>query len=95
LAKRHAEAVAVLQKHAANRPNDEQLWYDLAELAGLAGNITLVHEARAEYFICVGEFARAKDHLNFALQQEADRLTVARLRSRLEYIRDIENTFYR
>ena len=95
LAKRHAEAVGVLQKHAANRPNDEQVWYDLAELAGLAGNITLVHEARAEYFICVGEFARAKDHLNFALQQEADRLTAARLRSRLEYIRDIENTFYR
>lgn len=94
-ARRYADAAEVLQKHSVNYPDDMQLWYDLAEVAGLAGNINLVHAARAEYYITVGDFARAKDHLNFAIQQEKDRLTLARLRQRLDYIRDIENRFYR
>jgi predicted Zn-dependent protease len=93
--KRYKEAAEVLTKHAISHPNDMQLWYDLAEVQGLAGNINLVHQARAEYFITVGEFARAKDHLNFALDQEKDRLAVARLRQRLDYIREIENKYYR
>ena len=89
------EAASVLEKHAVNFPNDVQLWYDLAEVAGQAGDINLLHAARAEYYIAVGDFARAKDHLDFALQQEKDRLAQARLRQRLDYIRDIENRFYR
>ena len=93
--RRYADAAAALEMHSVNYPDDMQLWYDLAEVAGLAGNINLVHLARAEYFITVGDFARAKDHLNFAIQQEKDRLTLARLRQRLEYIRDIENRYYR
>lgn len=94
-AKRYNEAAAVLQKHSVSHPNDMQLWYDLAEVQGLAGNINQVHQARAEYFITVGDFARARDHLNFALDQETDRLTIARLRQRLDYIREIQNKFYR
>jgi beta-barrel assembly-enhancing protease len=94
-AKRFPEAVSVLEKHAINYPNDVQLWYDLAEVAGQAGDINRVHEARAEYYICIGDFAHAKEHLSFALEQEDDRLVSARLRQRLEYIRDIEKEFYR
>lgn len=94
-ARRYQDAAKVLEQHSINYPNDMQLWYDLAEVEGLAGNINMVHQARAEYFITVGDFARAKDHLNFAINQETDRLTLARLRQRLDYIRDIESKFYR
>jgi len=92
---RYTEAAAVLEKHAVNHPNDMQLWYDLAEVQGQAGNIGKVHQARAEYFITVGDFARARDQLNFALAMERDPLVTARLRQRLDYIRDIQNRFYR
>jgi len=91
----HARAAMVLEKHSALRPDDMQLWYDLAEIQGLAGNIAKVHLARAEYFICIGDFARARDQLNFALDQESNRLVQARIRQRQDYIREIQEKFYR
>ena len=92
---RFAEAAQVLERHAVDRPDDMQLWYDLAEVQGQAGNIGKVHQARAEYFITIGDFARAREQLNFAQGLEKDAVTLARIRSRLDYIRDIENKFYR
>lgn len=92
---RFADAAAVLEQHALQRPDDMQLWYDLAEVQGQAGNISKVHQARAEYFITVGDFARAREQLNFAQGLEKDQLSLARIRQRLDYIRDIENKFYR
>lgn len=92
---RYAEAAAVLEKHALARPNEMQIWYDLAEVQGQAGNISKVHQARAEYFIAIGDFARARDQLNFAMGLENDQLVTARLRQRLDYIRQIESKFYR
>ncbi|HWK53195.1 MAG TPA: M48 family metalloprotease [Hyphomicrobiales bacterium] len=89
------KAATVLEKQAQSHPDDMQLWYDLAEVQGQAGNIAKLHQARAEYFIAVGDFARAREQLNFALAMEGDRLTVARLRQRLDYIQSIENEFYR
>jgi predicted Zn-dependent protease len=91
----NARAAAVLEKHSSLRPDDMQLWYDLAEIQGLAGNIAKVHMARAEYFISIGDFARARDQLNFALDQESDRLVQARIRQRQDYIREIQEKFYR
>ena len=41
------------------------------------------------------DFARAREQLNFAQGLEKDAVTLARIRSRLDYIRDIENKFYR
>jgi predicted Zn-dependent protease len=92
---RFQDAANVLEKHAITHPDDMQLWYDLAEVQGQAGNISKVHQARAEYFITVGDFTRAREQLDFALRLEKDQLVMARLRQRLEYIREIENKFYR
>lgn len=91
----HARAATILEKHSTLHPDDMQLWYDLAEIQGLAGNIAKVHLARAEYFICVGDFARARDQLDYALEQESDRLVQARIRQRQDYIREIQDKFYR
>src|SRR5688572_21457638 len=92
---RFEEAAVVLEEHAINYPNDMQLWYDLAEVQGQTGNISQVHQARAEYFITVGDFARARDQLEFALRLEKDRLVTARIRQRMDYIREIQGKFYR
>ncbi|HHX81742.1 MAG TPA: M48 family metalloprotease [Pseudomonadaceae bacterium] len=92
---RYSEAVAVLEKQSTVRSNDLHLWYELAELQGLAGNISKVHQARAEYFICIGDFARAREQFNFALNLEEDRLATARIRQRQDYIRELEAKFYR
>ena len=43
----------------------------------------------------VGDFARAREQLNFAQGLEKDQLSLARIRGRLDYIRDIENKYYR
>jgi predicted Zn-dependent protease len=92
---RFADAAEVLEGHAIARPDDMQIWYDLAEVQGQAGNISKVHQARAEYFITVGDFAHAREQLNFAQGLEKDQLNLARIRARLDYIRDIENKYYR
>jgi len=94
-ARRYKEAATVLEQHAVKYPDDMQLWSDLADLEGLAGNISKVHQARAEYFITVGDFARAKEHLNFAMNQETDKLAIARIKQRQDYVRNLEKKYYR
>lgn len=65
---RYNESQAVLKRQAGLYPNDQDIWYELAEVAGLAGNIVEVHLARAEYFALVGNFRSALDHLHYARQ---------------------------
>ena len=48
------------------RPQDPMIWYRLAEVRGLAGNISGLHQARAEYFILVGVFDKARNQLRLA-----------------------------
>lgn len=92
---RTREAVAVYKVLSQQRPNDINIWYQLAELQGLVGNISGVHQARAEYFLGIGEFGRARDHLNLALAERNDPLTVARIRQRLADIQAIGDRYYR
>jgi predicted Zn-dependent protease len=42
------------------------LWYLLAEVEGLSGNIAGLHQARAEYFILNGNLDEAERQLNYA-----------------------------
>lgn len=48
------------------RPADPDIWFDLAETSGLAGDIIQVHKARAEYYLLVGVFDKARDQLTYA-----------------------------
>jgi len=58
----------VLEAHAKRRPKNDYVWYLLAEVHGLAGNILSVHTARAEYFILNGVYDKAQTQLNNALK---------------------------
>lgn len=59
-------AEAILKRQSEIRPNDIDVWYDLAEVAGKAGDIISVHRARAEFFALHGAYSRAIQHLEYA-----------------------------
>lgn len=87
-ADRFDEADALLSEQSKHREDDPQLWYDLAEVRGLAGNILGVHLARSEYFILNGQFQRAQSQLRYAYK-EAPENSIQRRRIR-ERLRDVD-----
>lgn len=80
-----AEEVLIEQSRRLN--NDPALWYLLAEVQGLAGNIIGLHRSRAEYFILVNALDAAEQQLNFALQLVGNDFTTSSLVN--ERLRDI------
>ncbi|MEX1666727.1 M48 family metalloprotease [Zhongshania arctica] len=81
----------LLSKQTRERSEDPDLWYQLAEVRGLAGNILGVHVARSEYFILVGQFERAKQQLRYAYERTAsNHIEQSRIRQRLKDIADME-----
>ena len=94
---RHAEALMkagiyqqcadILDRYSRKRSNDDYVWYLLAEVNGLAGNILGVHEARAEYFILNGVYDRAQIQLRNALKMtKGNNYRTALLEERLKYV---------
>ncbi len=77
----NSHAIAVYKKLAEQRPNDPNIWYNLAEVQGLAGNTLDVHIARVEYFMLTGNLDLALRQLKFA--QRTPQLTEEE-RSQLE-----------
>ena len=57
---------ALLDSLAATHSENPEVWFLLAEIRGLAGNISGVHMARAQYFILTGVFDQARDQLSYA-----------------------------
>jgi len=80
----------LLEKLAATRPTDADLWYLLAETYGLANNIPGVHQARAEFFMLNGNLDQAVKQLGFALPLVADNFQLTeRIKQRLLDIHDL------
>lgn len=83
-----AEEVLIAQSKLT--PNDPGLWYLLAEVQGLSGNILGLHQARAEYFILNGNLDQAEKQLNYALPlSRKDYLTSAKINQRLADIAEM------
>lgn len=82
-AREYDEAARMLEDHTRQRPDDHELWYTLAETQGLVGDVSKVHQARAEYFILVGDFRSAAEQLDYALRIESERQDNAPLLARL------------
>ncbi len=80
----------VLLEQSRLRPNDPGLWYLLAEVAGLSGNVIGLHRARAEYFILNGRLDRAEKQLNYALElAQRDYHTSALVNQRVQDIAEL------
>jgi len=81
-------AEAVLLEQSRRVTNDPGLWYLLAEVQGLAGNIVGLHQSRAEYFILVNALDAAETQLGYAQQLVGNDFTRASLIN--ERMRDIQ-----
>ncbi len=83
-----AEEVLVEQSHI--KPGDPGLWYLLAEVQGLSGNILGLHQSRAEYFILNGILDEAERQLNYAMKLAKDDYhTSAKISQRLQDIAEL------
>lgn len=83
-------AEEVLIEQSKRKPNDPSLWYLLAEVQGLSGNIVGLHQSRAEYFILNGVLDQAEKQLNYALKlTRNDYPTTAKINQRLQDVAEL------
>ncbi|GAB5413115.1 MAG: M48 family metalloprotease [Congregibacter sp.] len=83
-------AEQVLVEQSKRRPNDPHLWYLLAEVQGLSGNIIGLHQSRAEYFILNGILDQAEKQLRYALKLVTnDYTTGAKINQRIRDVMDM------
>lgn len=59
------------------RPNDPDIWFEVAEIRGLANDIIGLHEARAEFFSRVGDYTQAIEQLDYAKQRASNNFSRA------------------
>jgi beta-barrel assembly-enhancing protease len=74
---RPGDAEKVLDALVKNRPNDPDIWYQVAETRGLSKNIIGLHQARAEYFALVGDFDQAIQQLDLAKRRASNNFQLA------------------
>ena len=85
----YSDATEVLKHQSVLHPEDYDVWYQLAETAGLADDIMQVHMARAEFFALTGDFESSLNQLEFAanLANPAQFELVAGLSQRIRDLR--------
>ncbi|MET0356453.1 MAG: M48 family metalloprotease [Cellvibrio sp.] len=83
----YKQSAELLERYSRKRKNDDYLWYLLAEVNGLNGDILGVHEARAEYFIANGIYDKAQVHLRNAIKlAKGNFQRTSILEERLKYV---------
>ncbi len=86
----YQEAEGTLEQLAKERPKDPDVWYSLAEVSGLAGDIVGVHRARAEFYQLRGDLHNAMKQLQYALRLVRDNPKLeAKLNQRLRDFMEI------
>jgi predicted Zn-dependent protease len=83
-------AEEVLLEQSRLRPDDPGMWYLLAEVSGLSGNIVGLHRSRAEYFILNGILGEAERQLGYALKlSQKDYHTSALVNQRIKDVAEM------
>lgn len=91
-ARAYEQAADVMERHIQQRPSDHSLWFQLAETQGQAGDISKVHQARAEYYTLINDFRSAREQLQYALRVESEKGSSRAVEERLrQKIRDLED----
>jgi predicted Zn-dependent protease len=62
----YKKAEQIFYQLSQQRPGDVTVWYELAEVRGLSGNIAGLHMARAEYYVLNGVYDLARTQLEYA-----------------------------
>ncbi|HSX69737.1 MAG TPA: tetratricopeptide repeat protein, partial [Pseudomonas sp.] len=71
------QAEAALDELLKQRGNDPDVWYQVAEVRGLTGNIIGLHQARAEFFALVGDYDQALEQLDLAKRRASSNFPMA------------------
>lgn len=71
------EAGQAINELLKTRPHDPDVWYQVAEIRGLAGNIIGLHQARAEFFALVGDYDQALSQLDLAKRRASSNFPLA------------------
>lgn len=82
------QAERELDKLAEQRRQDPDIWYQVAEVRGLSGNIVGLHQARAEYFALVGDYDQGIEQLNLAKRRASNFQISARIDARQKQLMD-------
>ena len=83
-------AEQALRTQIRRRPADPALWYLLAEVQGLAGNILGLHQSRAEYFMLYGALDDAEAQLEYARRLTGENYhALAKISQRLKDVEEL------
>jgi len=67
-----AGAEKTINQLLKQRPNDPDIWFEVAEIRGLANDIIGLHEARAEFYARVGDYTQAIEQLDYARRRASN-----------------------
>ena len=80
----------ILRTQSHRRSQDPGVWYLLAEVQGLSGNILGLHQSRAEYFLLYGLLDEAETQLEYAQRlAKEDYHAFAKISQRLKDVEDL------
>jgi beta-barrel assembly-enhancing protease len=79
-----ARSAELLENYSRQRRDDPDVWYLLAEVSGLAGDILQVHEARAEFFILNGNYNQAIRQLHHGLRHTDSHYRITLIEERIK-----------
>jgi len=89
--KKPALAEKVLDELVKSRSQDPDIWYQAAEAKGLSGNISGLHQARAEYFALTGDYDQALEQIELAKRRAASNFLLAsRIEARQNELREMQ-----
>ncbi len=89
-AEKFQASAELLERYSRQRQDDPDVWYLLAEVSGLAGNILMVHEARAEYFILNGRYNQAIRQLHHGLKQAETPYRRTLIQERIKQVEEMQ-----
>ena len=88
---RYSKAEKLLSSLTRAQAENPLVWYMLAEIHGLAGNIAKVHQARAEYFVLSNRLEESIDQLKLAQQKTKNSTRESTLiQERLDEVRQLK-----
>jgi predicted Zn-dependent protease len=86
----YRKSVGVLTKLSLKRPSDVSIWFNLAEYAGLAGDILALHKARTEFFLLRANFDSAENQVNNIIKKFGNNtIELAKAKQRLVDIKKL------
>ncbi len=90
----HDNALKLLYQLTPEYGHNPDIWFDVAETAGLAGEISSLHQARAEYFFLLGDSQKALRHLQQALDKIGSNYQKEQIiRTRIKQMSEQEKSF--